>query len=152
MIIETIKPLKGRSLNNVKFISVLSILCILFLASVFIFNYFLSTSIQVATVSNTVPVVNNGVPNVQINKTVAASDEHWGTQNDGTTVNAVFSKLKVRSAMSESEFRQEAQNTLFRDSEERKIRMQAYATKVNADLSDESFRVEAKKVLYREED
>ena len=139
MTIKTIKPSKGRSLNNVKFISVLSILCILFLASVLIFNYFLSTSTQVATVSNTAPVVNNGVPNVQINKTVAASDKHLVTQNDGIT-------------MSESGFRQEAQNTLFRDSEERKTRMQAYATKVNADLSDESFRVEAKKVLYREED
>ena len=89
--------------------------------------------------SNTAPVVNNGVPNVQINKTVAASDKHLNTQNDGIT-------------MSESGFRQEAQNTLFRDSEERKTRMQAYATKVNADLSDESFKVEAKKVLYREED
>ena len=139
MTIKTIKPSKGKSLNNVKFISVLSIVCILFLASVFIFNYFLSTSTQVATVSNTAPVVNNGVPNVQINKTVAASDKHLNTQNDGIT-------------MSESGFRQEAQNTLFRDSEERKTRMQAYATKVNADLSDESFRVEAKKVLYREED
>ena len=137
MTIKTIKPSKGRSLNNVKFISVLSILCILFLASVFIFNYFLSTSTQVETVSNTVPVVNNSVSNVQINKTVAASDKHSGTHNDGIT-------------MSESDFRQEAQNTLFRDSE-RKARRQEYATKVNADLSDESFRVEAKKVLYREE-
>ena len=138
MTIKTIKSSKGRSLNNVKFISVLSILCILFLASVFIFNHFLSTSTQVATVSNTVPVINNGVLNVQINKTVAASDKHLVTQNDGIT-------------MSESNFRQEAQNTLFRDSE-RKARRQEYATKVNADLSDESFRVEAKKVLYREED
>lgn len=137
MTIKTIKPSKGRSLNNVKFISVLSILCILFLASVFIFNYFLSASTQVATVSNTVPVINNGVLNVQINKIVAASDKHLGTQNDGIT-------------MSESDFRQEAQNTLFRDSE-RKARRQEYATKVNADLSDESFRIEAKKVLYREE-
>lgn len=137
MTIKTIKPSKGRSLNNVKFISVLSILCILFLASVFIFNYFLSASTQVATVSNTVPVVNNGVPNVQINKTVAASDKHLETYDDGIT-------------MSESDFKQEAQNTLFRDSE-RKARRQEYATKVNADLSDESFRVEAKKVLYREE-
>ena len=138
MTIKTIKSSKGRSLNNVKFISVLSILCILFLASVFIFNHFLSASTQVATVSNTVPVVNNSVSNVQINKTVAASDKHLNTQNDGIT-------------MSESDFRQEAQNTLFRDSE-RKARRQEYATKVNADLSDESFRVEAKKVLYREED
>ena len=138
MTIKTIKPSKGKSLNNVKFISVLSILCILFLASVFIFNHFLSASTQVATVSNTVPVVNNSVSNVQINKTVAASDKHLNTQNDGIT-------------MSESDFRQEAQNTLFRDSE-RKARRQEYATKVNADLSDESFRVEAKKVLYREED
>lgn len=137
MTIKTIKPSKGRSLNNVKFISVLSILCILFLASVFVFNHFLSASTQVATVSNTVPVVNNGVPNVQINKTVAASDKHLETYDDGIT-------------MSESDFRQEAQNTLFRDSE-RKARRQEYATKVNADLSDESFRVEAKKVLYREE-
>lgn len=137
MTIETIKASKGRSLNNVKFISVLSILCILFLASVFIFNYFLSTSTQVATVSNTVPVVDNGVPNVQINKTVAASDKHLETHDDGIT-------------MSESDFRQEAQNTLFRDSE-RKARRQAYDMKLNADLSDESFRVEAKKVLYREE-
>lgn len=135
MKIETIKASKGRSLNNVKFIS---ILCILFLASVFIFNYFLSASTQVATVSNTVPVVDNGVPNVQINKTVAASDKHLETHDDGIT-------------MSESDFRQEAQNTLFRDSE-RKARRQEYAMKVNADLSDESFRVEAKKVLYREED
>ena len=138
MTIKTIKPSKGRSLNNVKFISVLSILCILFLASVFVFNHFLSASTQVATVSNTVPVVNNGVPNVQINKTVAASDKHLETHDDAIT-------------MSESDFRQEAQNTLFRDSE-RKARRQEYATKVNADLSDESFRVEAKKVLYREED
>ena len=84
------------------------------------------------------PVVDNGVPNVQINKTVAASDKHLNTQNDGIT-------------MSESGFRQEAQNTLFRDSE-RKARRQAYDMKLNADLSDESFRVEAKKVLYREED
>ena len=137
MTIKTIKSSKGRSLNNVKFISVLSILCILFLASVFVFNHFLSTSTQVATVSNTVPVINNGVLNVQINKTVAASDKHLVTQNDDIT-------------MSESDFRQEAQNTLFRDSE-RKARRQEYATKVNADLSDESFRVEAKKVLYREE-
>ena len=137
MTIKTIKPSKGRSLNNVKFISVLSILCILFLASVFVFNHFLSASTQVATVSNTVPVVNNGVPNVQINKTVAASDKHLETYDDGIT-------------MSESDFKQEAQNTLFRDSE-RKARRQEYATKVNADLSDESFRVEAKKVLYREE-
>ena len=120
MTIKTIKPSKGRSLNNVKFISVLSILCILFLVSVFIFNYFLSASTQVATVSNTVTVVNNGVPNnVQINKTVAASDKHLGTQSDGTTVNAVFSKLKARSTMNESNFRKETQNTLFRDSEER---------------------------------
>ena len=137
MTIKTIKPSKGRSLNNVKFISVLSILCILFLASVFVFNHFLSASTQVATVSNTVPVVNNGVPNVQINKTVAASDKHLETYDDGIT-------------MSESDFKQEAQNTLFRDSE-RKARRQEYATKVNADLSDESFRIEAKKVLYREE-
>ena len=122
----TIETIKGRSLNNVKFISVLSILCILFLVSVFIFNYFLSASTQVATVSNTVPVVNNGVPNnVQINKIVAASDKHLVTQNDGIT-------------MSESDFRQEAQNTLFRDSG-RKARRQEYATKINADLSDESF-------------
>ena len=138
MTIETIKPSKGRSLNNVKFTSVLSILCILFLASVLIFNYFLSTSTQVATVSNTAPVVNNGIPNVQINKTVAASDKHLNTQDDRTTINAVFPKLKAKSTMSESDFRQEAQNTLFRDSG-RKARRQEYATKINADLSDESF-------------
>lgn len=108
MTIKTIKPSKGRSLNNVKFISVLSILGILFLASVFIFNHFLSASTQVATVSNTAPVINNGVLNVQINKTVAASDKHLATQNDGMT-------------MSESDFRQEAQNTLFRDSEKKHV-------------------------------
>ena len=106
-------------------------------------------------VNNTVSVVNDGVFTSQIEKTVATNAKRLAAQDD-TAVNAV----KIRSAMSESEFRQEAQNMVFRDSEESKVRsleiqrenLNSQAVRVNAALSDESFRVEAKKILYREED
>ncbi|OXL24800.1 hypothetical protein [Psychrobacter sp. DAB_AL32B] len=152
---ESVKSSKGRSLNNVKFLSVLSIFCALFLASVFIFDYFFSMNSQVAMINNTVSVVNDGTANAQIEKTVATNAKRLETQDD-TAVNAV----KIRSAMSESDFRQEAQNMVFRDSEESKIRsieiqrenLNSQAVRMNAALSDESFRVEAKKILYREGD
>ncbi|MDE4454006.1 hypothetical protein [Psychrobacter sp. DAB_AL62B] len=100
-------------------------------------------------------VVNDGTPNAQIEKTVATNAKRLETQDD-TAVNAV----KIRSAMSESDFRQEAQNMVFRDSEESKIRsleiprtnLNYQAVGMNAAISDEGFRVEAKKTLYREED
>lgn len=137
---------KGELFNNAKFLSVIGIFCAVFLVVVFAFNYFLGQGSQTQKVMNDVSV--NQAPSTnQANATVVANLEPIERQHAHLEDNALASKT----ALSENDFRQEAQSMLFRDEEKQPISLQAAIIEVNAAISNEDFKVEAEQVLYRDE-
>lgn len=147
------KSLKGKSFSNAKFLSVISICCVVFLLAVFAFDYSLSKSSQQQspTPINSASVIHHSSSSANQNyATVAANLEPIKiieTQNGFGEVNAIT----ITTALSENDFRQEAQNIVFRDEESQRTNLQAHATRMDTALSNENFRVEAEHVLYRDE-
>ncbi|MBB3105863.1 hypothetical protein FHS24_000354 [Psychrobacter luti] len=150
---ETSKPTKSRSLNHAKFLSVIAIFCAVFLLAVFAFNYLLSKNSQVPLGTNSASVAKNADSAKQMNADVtmdpnsnpsfiAPRDEK---QNSDEQINAI----KVKTALSEHDFRQEAQNNLFRDPEQQASQKSDIA--IRPEINQQAFKAEAKSILYRDE-
>ena len=153
----TKKPRKSRSLNHAKFLSVMAIFCAVFLLAVFAFNYLLSKNSQVPLGVNSTSVAKqmnsdlvtdpNSIPTF-----IAPRDETQNERQNGNeqinTMNAI-NAIKVKTTLSEHDFRQEAQNTLFRDSEKQASQKPGIATQ--PEINPQDFKAEAKSILYRDE-
>ena len=154
---STKKPKKSRSLNYAKFLSVMAIFCAVFLLAVFAFNYLLSKNSQVPLGVNSTSVAKqmnsdlvtdpNSIPTF-----IAPRDETQNERQNGNeqinTMNAI-NAIKVKTTLSEHDFRQEAQNTLFRDSEKQANQKPDIATQ--PEINPQDFKAEAKSILYRDE-
>ena len=154
---STKKPRKSSSLNHAKFLSVMAIFCAVFLLAVFAFNYLLSKNSQVPLGVNSASVAKqmnadlvtdpNSIPSF-----ISPRDETKNErQNGNEQINTMkaMNVIKVRTALSEHDFRQEAQNTLFRDSEKQASQKPDIATQ--PEINPQDFTAEAKSILYREE-
>ena len=154
---STKKPRKSSSLNHAKFLSVMAIFCAVFLLAVFAFNYLLSKNSQVPLGVNSASVAKqmnadlvtdpNSIPTF-----IAPRDETKNERQNGdeqiNTMNAI-NAIKVKTTLSEHDFRQEAQNTLFRDSE--KQASQKPDITIQPEINPQDFKAEAKSILYRDE-
>ena len=161
----TKKPRKSRSLNHAKFLSVMAIFCAVFLLAVFAFNYLLSKNSQVPIGFNSASVDQNTAAAKQMNtnlanadiKTdpnsipsfIAPRDEAKNERENGNEQINTINAIKVKTALSEHDFRQEAQNTLFRDSEKQASQKPDIATQ--PEINPQDFKAEAKSILYRDE-
>ena len=153
----TKKSRKSSSLNHAKFLSVMAIFCAVFLLAVFAFNYLLSKNSQVLLGVNSASVAKqmnadlvtdpNSIPTF-----IAPRDETQNERQNGdeqiNTMNAI-NAIKVKTTLSEHDFRQEAQNTLFRDSEKQASQKPDIATQPK--INPQDFKAEAKSILYRDE-
>ena len=153
----TKKPRKSNSLNHAKFLSVMAIFCAVFLLAVFAFNYLLSKNSQVPLGVNSTSVAKqmnsdlvtdpNSIPTF-----IAPRDETQNERQNGNeqinTMNAI-NAIKVKTTLSEHDFRQEAQNTLFRDSEKQASQKPDIVTQPK--INPQDFKAEAKSILYRDE-
>ena len=153
----TKKPRKSRSLNHAKFLSVMAIFCAVFLLAVFAFNYLLSKNSQVPLGFNSASVAKqmnadlvtdpNSIPTF-----IAPRDETQNERQNGdeqiNTMKAI-NAIKVKTTLSEHDFRQEAQNTLFRDSEKQASQKPDIVTQ--PEINPQDFKAEAKSILYRDE-
>ena len=158
----TKKPRKSRSLNHAKFLSVMAIFCAVFLLAVFAFNYLLSKNSQVPLGFNSASVakqMNTNLANADlvtdpnsIPTFIAPRDETQNERQNGNeqinTMNAI-NAIKVKTTLSEHDFRQEAQNTLFRDSEKQASQKPDIVTQPK--INPQDFKAEAKSILYRDE-
>ena len=153
----TKKPRKSNSLNHAKFLSVMAIFCAVFLLAVFAFNYLLSKNSQVPLGFNSASVAKqmnadlvtdpNSIPSF-----ISPRDETKNERQNGNeqinTMNAI-NAIKVKTTLSEHDFRQEAQNTLFRDSEKQASQKPDIVTQPK--INPQDFKAEAKSILYRDE-
>lgn len=154
---STKKPRKSSSLNHAKFLSVMAIFCAVFLLAVFAFNYLLSKNSQVPLGVNSASVAKqmnadlvtdpNSIPTF-----IAPRDETKNERQNGNeqinTMKAI-NAIKVKTTLSEHDFRQEAQNTLFRDSEKQASQKPDIATQ--PEINPQDFKAEAKSILYRDD-
>ncbi len=150
----TKKPRKSSSLNHAKFLSVMAIFCAVFLFAVFAFNYLLSKNSQVPLGFNSASVAKqmnadlvtdpNSIPTF-----IAPRDETKNERQNGNEQINTINAIKVKTALSEHDFRQEAQNTLFRDSEKQASQKPDIATQPK--INPQDFKAEAKSTLYRDE-
>ncbi|MDA5132389.1 hypothetical protein [Psychrobacter sp. ANT_H3] len=155
--IPTKKPRKISSLNHAKFLSVMAIFCAVFLLAVFAFNYLLSKNSQVPLGVNSASVAKqmNADLVTDPNSTptfIAPRDETQNERQNGNEqiniMNAI-NAIKVKTTLSEHDFRQEAQNTLFRDSEKQASQKPDIVTQ--PEINPQDFKAEAKSILYRDE-
>ena len=158
----TKKSRKSSSLNHAKFLSVMAIFCAVFLLAVFAFNYLLSKNSQVPLGVNSASVakqMNTNLANADlvtdpnsIPTFIAPRDETQNERQNGNeqinTMNAI-NAIKVKTTLSEHDFRQEAQNTLFRDSEKQASQKPDIVTQ--PEINPQDFKAEAKSILYRDE-
>ena len=154
---STKKPRKSSSLNHAKFLSVMAIFCAVFLLAVFAFNYLLSKNSQVPLGFNSASVAKqmnadlvtdpNSIPSF-----ISPRDETKNERQNGNeqikTMNAI-NAIKVKTTLSEHDFRQEAQNTLFRDLEKQASQKPDIATQ--PEINPQDFKAEAKSILYRDD-
>ncbi len=164
----TKKPRKSSSLNHAKFLSVMAIFCAVFLLAVFAFNYLLSKNSQVPLGVNSASVAQNTASAKKMNINLANADIKTDpnsiptfisprdeTRNERQNGNEqiktmkAMNVIKVRTALSEHDFRQEAENTLFRDSEKQASQKPDIATQ--PEINPQDFKAEAKSILYRDE-
>jgi hypothetical protein len=153
----TKKPRKSRSLNHAKFLSVMAIFCAVFLLAVFAFNYLLSKNSQVPLGVNSTSVAKqmnsdlvtdpNSIPTF-ISPRDQTKNERQNGNEQINTMNAI-NAIKVKTTLSEHDFRQEAQNTLFRDSEKQASQKPDIVTQPK--INPQDFKAEAKSILYRDE-
>jgi len=150
----TKKPRKSSSLNHAKFLSVMAIFCAVFLFAVFAFNYLLSKNSQVPLGFNSASVAKqmnadlvtdpNSIPSF-----ISPRDETKNERQNGNEQINTMKAIKVKTTLSEHDFRQEAQNTLFRDSEKQASQKPDIATQ--PEINPQDFKAEAKSILYRDE-
>ena len=153
--IDAAQTNKSRSFNNAKFLSVISIFCAVFLLAVFAFDYLLAknSNISLATYSVSASFVKDKVSANQVNATAIPKSSE--TQNEMQNTDGAIGMIKVKTMLSEDDFKQVAQNTLFRDSDTHDLESNNSARLVlisQPTMDQQDFRVEAKNILYREED
>ena len=155
--IDAAQTNKSRSFNNAKFLSVIIIFCAVFLLAVFAFDYLLAknSKISLATDSVSASFVKDKVSVNQVNST-AAPNPNFITQSIETqNTDGEIGMIKVKTMLSEDDFKRAAQNTLFRDSDTHDLESNNSARLVlisQPTMDQQDFRVEAKNSLYREED
>ena len=154
--IDAAQTNKSRSFNNAKFLSVIIIFCAVFLLAVFAFDYLLAknSKISLATDSVSASFVKDKVSANQVNST-AAPNPNFITQSIETqNTDGEIGMIKVKTMLSEDDFKRAAQNTLFRDSDTHDLESNSarFVVISQPTMDQQDFRVEAKNILYREED
>lgn len=158
--IDTAQTNKSGSFNNAKFLSVISIFCAVFLLAVFAFDYLLAknSNISLATDSVSASFVKDKVSANQVNATAAPNPksitQFIETQNEMQNTDGEIGMIKVKTMLSEDDFKRAAQNTLFRDSDTHDLESNSarFVVISQPTMDQQDFRVEAKNILYREED
>ena len=152
--IDAAQTNKSRSFNNAKFLSVISIFCAVFLLAVFAFDYLLAknSNISLATDSVSASFVKDKVSANQVNATAIPKSSE--TQNEMQNTDGAIGMIKVKTMLSEDDFKRAAQNTLFRDSDSHDLESNSarFVVISQPTMDQQDFRVEAKNILYREED
>ena len=158
--IDAAQTNKSRSFNNAKFLSVIIISCAVFLLAVFAFDYLLAknSNISLATDSVSASFVKDKVSANQVNATAAPNpnsiNQSIETQNEMQNSDGEIGMIKVKTMLSEDDFKRAAQNTLFRDSDSHDLESNSarFVVISQPTMDQQDFRVEAKNILYREED
>ena len=155
--IDTAQTNKSGSFNNAKFLSVISIFCAVFLLAVFAFDYLLAknSNISLATDSVSATFVKDKVSANQVNATAAPNAKSITQSIETQNTDGEIGIIKVKTMLSEDDFKRAAQNTLFRDSDTHDLESNNSARLVlisQPTMDQQDFRVEAKNSLYREED
>lgn len=142
---DTAKLAKGSLLSHVKWFAIVGVLL---LTTIFVSARFFSTIPQTSMVSVHVPVT---VATHQINEAVADSSPLVEVKNNHIKANVEAKHAQAKNAISYGDFRQEAQNILYREAEASVSRVNLNTASIEPAISHEDFRVEAKNILYREE-
>lgn len=158
--IDTAQTNKSGSFNNAKFLSVISIFCAVFLLAVFAFDYLLAKNSNISLASDSVSAsfVKDKVSANQVNATAAPNPksitQSIETQNEMQNTDGEIGMIKVKTMLSEADFKRAAQNTLFRDSDTHDLESNSarFVVISQPTMDQQEFRVEAKNILYREED
>lgn len=155
--IDAAQTNKSRSFNNAKFLSVISVFCAVFLLAVFAFDYLLAknSNISLATDSVSATFVKDKVSANQVNATAAPNAKSITQSIETQNTDGEIGIIKVKTMLSEDDFKRAAQNTLFRDSDTHDLESNNSARLVlisQPTMDQQDFRVEAKNILYREED
>ena len=157
--IDAAQTNKSGSFNNAKFLSVISVFCAVFLLAVFAFDYLLAknSNISLATDSVSASFVKDKVSASQVNATAAPNPksitQFIETLKEIQNTDGEIGMIRVKTMLSEDDFKRAAQNTLFRDSDSHDLESNSARLVVSQPTMDQrNFRVEAKNILYREED
>ena len=154
--IDAAQTNKSRSFNNAKFLSVISIFCAVFLLAVFAFDYLLAknSNISLATDSVSATFVKDKVSANQVNATAAPNAKSITQSIETQNTDGEIGIIKVKTMLSEDDFKRAAQNTLFRDSNTHDLESNSarFVVISQPTMDQQEFRVEAKNILYREED
>ena len=142
---DTAKLAKGSLLSHVKWFAIVGVLLLM---TIFVSARFFSTIPQTSMVSVHLPVT---VATHQINETAADSSPLVEVKNNHIKANVEAKHAQAKNAISYGDFRQEAQNILYREPEASVSRVNLNAASIEPAISHENFRVEAKNILYREE-
>lgn len=142
---DTAKLAKGSLLSHVKWFAIVGVL---FLTTIFVSARFFSTIPQTSMVSVHLPVT---VATHQINETVADSSPLVEVKNNHIKANVEAKYAQAETAISYGDFRQEAQNILYREPEASVSHINLSTASIEPAISHEDFRIEAKNILYREE-
>ena len=142
---DTAKLAKGSLLSHVKWFAIVGVLL---LTTIFVSARFFSTIPQTSMVSVHLPVT---VATHQINETAADSSQLAKVKNNHNQANVEAKHAQAKNAISYGDFRQEAQNILYREPEASVSHINLSTASIEPAISHEDFRVEAKNILYREE-
>ena len=142
---DTAKLAKGSLLSHVKWFAIVGVLL---LTTIFVSARFFSTIPQTSMVSVHLPVT---VATHQINETAADSSQLAKVKNNHNQANVEAKHAQAKTAISYGDFRQEAQNILYREAEASVSHVNLNTASIEPAISHEDFRVEAKNILYREE-
>ena len=142
---DTAKLAKGSLLSHVKWFAIVGVLLLM---TIFVSARFFSTIPQTSMVSVHLPVT---VATHQINETAADSSQLAKVKNNHNQANVEAKHAQAKTAISYGDFRQEAQNILYREAEASVSRVNLNTASIEPAISHEDFRVEAKNILYREE-
>lgn len=142
---DTAKLAKGSLLSHVKWFAIVGVLLLM---TIFVSARFFSTIPQTSMVSVHLPVT---VATHQINETAADSSQLAKVKNNHNQANVEAKHAQAKNAISYGDFRQEAQNILYREPEASVSHVNLNTASIEPAISHEDFRVEAKNILYREE-
>lgn len=142
---DTAKLAKGSLLCHVKWFAIVGVLLLM---TIFVSARFFSTIPQTSMVSVHLPVT---VATHQINETVADSSPLVEVKNNHIKANVEAKYAQAETAISYGDFRQEAQNILYREPEASVSHINLSTASIEPAISHEDFRIEAKNILYREE-